>query len=116
MRAGVHVLIVDLFPPTPRDPCGIHQIIWDEFVEESFAFPPGKDRLVVSYKAGVERVAYIEPLAVGDDLPDMALFLSGELHVPAPLTSTYRTAWEASPLDLRIAVETGTLPEQRAEP
>ena len=26
LRKGVHVLIVDLFPPTPRDPFGIHKV------------------------------------------------------------------------------------------
>jgi hypothetical protein len=111
LRAGIHVLVIDLFPPTARDPSGIHKEIWDEFVEETFAFPPGKDRIVASYKSGAERVAYIEPLAVDDELPDMALFLSSELHIATPLESTYRTAWEASPLELRTAVETGLLPD-----
>jgi len=27
MRAGVRMLIVDLFPPSPRDPIGIHKVI-----------------------------------------------------------------------------------------
>ena len=27
---GYHLLIVDLFPPTPRDPQGIHGAIWAE--------------------------------------------------------------------------------------
>lgn len=111
LRAGIHVLVVDLFPPTSRDPYGIHKAIWDEFVEEPFTFPEGKDRVVVSYKSGMERVAYIEPLAVGDDLPEMALFLSSELHVLAPLEATYRTAWESAPLELRAAVERGLLGE-----
>ncbi len=39
-------------------------------------FPRGKTLLVVSYQASSECVAYIEPLAVGDELPDMALFLA----------------------------------------
>lgn len=28
LHAGVHLSIVDPFPPTPRDPLGIHQLIW----------------------------------------------------------------------------------------
>lgn len=115
LRAGIHVLVVDLFPPTPRDPLGIHQAIWDEFVDEPFAFPADKDRLIVSYQAGAERVAYIEPLAVGDALPEIALFLSSEFHVPTPLESTYGAAWDASPVELRTAVETGVMPEPAAE-
>ena len=39
LREGVHVLIVDLFPPTLRDPYGIHKLIWDGFLEEDFTFP-----------------------------------------------------------------------------
>src|SRR5205807_6641662 len=30
LRAGIHVLLIDLFPPSPRDPLGMHQLIWDE--------------------------------------------------------------------------------------
>lgn len=111
LRSGIHVMVVDLFPPTSRDPFGIHKAIWDEFVDEPFAFPQGKDRIVVSYKAGVERVAYIEPLALGDALPEMALFLSSEFHVATPMESSYATAWEASPQELRAAVETGFVPQ-----
>ena len=110
LLGGVHVLIVDLFPPTPRDPWGIHKAIWDEIEEEDFAFPAGKDRIVVSYQSGVECVAYIEPLTVGDEFLDMALFLAGDLHVMIPLEATYQTAWAASPEALRVAVETGVVP------
>src|SRR5205823_1432932 len=31
LNQGVNLLVVDLFPPTPRDPQGIHKAIWDEF-------------------------------------------------------------------------------------
>ncbi len=115
LRAGIHLLIVDLFPPTPRDPFGIHKAIWDEIEEEDFTFPAGKDRTVVSYQAGSECVAYIEPLAVGDELPDMALFLAGDLHVMTPLEATYQVAWAASPEALRVAVETGVVPDPDAD-
>ena len=115
LRAGIHVLIMDPFPPTPRDPYGIHKAIWDEIDEEDFTFPAGKDRIVVSYRAGDERVAYIEPLAVGDALPGMALFLAGDLHVITPLEATYQAAWAASPEALRVAVESGVVPDPDAE-
>lgn len=115
LRAGIHVFVVDLFPPTPRDPLGIHKLIWDEIVEEDFAFPSGKDRILASYRTGAERVAYVEALAVGDAMPDMALFLTNEIHVMVPLEATYQTTWEASPEDLRVAVETGVMPEGDVE-
>lgn len=115
LRLGVHVSLVDLFPPTPRDPLGMHKLIWDEISDEPFAFPAGKDRLVASYETGAEKAAYVEPLAVGDVLPDMALFLAEGVHVKVPLEPTYQTAWEACPEALREAVETGILPEPESE-
>jgi hypothetical protein len=115
LREGIHVLIIDLFPPTPRDPYGIHKVIWDEIVEEDFTFPDGQDRVLVSYKTGGERTAYVEPVTVGDALPDMPLFLTNDLHVMVPLELTYQATWNASPEELRIAVETGVVPEPEAE-
>jgi hypothetical protein len=111
LRAGIHVLVLDLFPPTGGDPLGIHKVIWDELIEEEFAFPPGKDRILASYRTGLERVAYVEPIAVGDPLPDMALFLTNARHVLVPLESSYMDTWNASPEDMRVAVETGVMPE-----
>ncbi len=111
LQEGIHVLVVDLFPPTSRDPQGIHQVIWDDIGGDPFVLPAGKDRTLVSYETSNERAAYIEPVAVGDVLPDMPLFLASELHVLVPLDSTYQTTWDATPQELRVAVETGVLPE-----
>lgn len=111
LKRGVHLLIVDLFPPTPRDPLGIHKVIWDEIEEEDFVFPPSKDRILASYEAGEERTAYVEPVGVGDELSSMPLFLASGIHVLVPLEATYQQTWDASPQELRTAVETGVLPE-----
>jgi hypothetical protein len=111
LKAGIHLLVIDLFPPTPRDPFGIHKAIWDELHEEEFTFPEGQDRTLVSYEVGSEYVAYVEPIGIGDVLPDMSLFLWYELNVRVPLESTYMATWQASPEELRIAVETGVMPE-----
>jgi hypothetical protein len=115
LRRGIHVLVVDLFPPTTRDPYGIHKVIWDEFEEEDFTLPPGKDRLLASYETGKERAAYLEPIGVGDKLPDMPLFLTNTMHVMVPLESTYQATWDVCPEDFRTVVETGVLPEPEAE-
>ena len=110
IRAGVHILIVDLFSPTPRDPQSVHQLIWNEIDDQAFNMPKGKDRLLVSYQSGPEKVAYIEPLSVGESMPDMPLFLTSRLHVKVPLQSTYQITWETLPQALKDAVETGRLP------
>jgi hypothetical protein len=110
--AGIHLLVVDLFPPTKRDPFGVHRAIWDEFEEEDvlFEFPPGKDRILASYDAGREKGAYAEPIAVGDVLRDMPLFLFEGRHIKVPLEATYQTTWAAVPRDLQVIVETGVMP------
>jgi hypothetical protein len=97
IQQGVHLLVIDLFPPTKRDPQGIHKAIWDEFEDEDFAPPADKPLTLASYSAGPIKTAYVEPVAVGDVLPDMPLFLEPELYVPAPLEATYQTTWNVFP-------------------
>src|SRR5205814_2144797 len=36
LDGGVHLLVVDLFPPGPRDPQGIHKVIWDRICDQPF--------------------------------------------------------------------------------
>lgn len=112
LREGIHLLIIDLFPPSARDPLGIHKAIWDEIHEQDFALPERKDRVIVSYEMGAERVAYVEPVGVGDALPSMPLFLAAGVHIRVPLESTYQAAWKGSSEEMRVAVETGVMPEQ----
>jgi hypothetical protein len=102
---GVHLLVIDLFPPTKRDPQGIHKAIWDEFEEEDFTLSADKPLLVAAYDAGPPHVAYVEPIAVGDTLPDMPLFLKPEFYVPAPLEATYQTTWDVFPAVLKGLLE-----------
>jgi hypothetical protein len=104
LRQGVHLLIIDLFPPTPRDPQGLHPLIWDEILEEPFALPPDKPLTLVAYSAGVVKVACVEPVAVGDLLPEMPLFLEPERYVHTPLESTYMITWNACPGAFKDAV------------
>src|SRR2546427_9525706 len=50
-------------------------------------------------------------VGVGDRLPDMPLYLTNALYIYVPLEPTYQAAWDASPEELRLAVETGVMPE-----
>jgi hypothetical protein len=105
LRWDIHLLIVDLFPPTPRDPQGIHKAIWDEICEVPFALPPDKPLTLAAYSAGGPTTAYVEPVAVGDALPDMPLFFTWGRYVPCPLEAAYRTAWSAFPASLKGQLE-----------
>jgi hypothetical protein len=96
ITAGIHLGIVDVFPPTPRDPEGIHPLVWD--VEDSeFQFDPDKPLTCASYigRPGVE--AFVEPFAVGDELPAIPLFLTADDYLNVPLEASYQAAFEAVP-------------------
>ncbi len=82
---GIHLLVVDLFSPSDRDPQGIHKAIWDEIGDEPFELPADKPLTVVAYRAIPTKTAYVGPVAVGDDLPSLPIFLTEDEYVPAPL-------------------------------
>jgi len=90
-------VIVDLFPPGPRDPQAIHKAIWDELIENNFALPVDQPLTLASYRGGPIPESFVEPVAVGAPLPDMPLFLTPEVYIPLPLERTYESAWEAGP-------------------
>jgi hypothetical protein len=97
LDAGVHLLILDLLPPSPRDPQGVHGAVWSEIVETDFTLPPDKPLTLVAYAAGDLTRAFIEPVAVGEVLPEMPLFLTPGLYVPLPLEPAYQGAFGAVP-------------------
>lgn len=101
LSRGVNVLIVDLFPPSKRDPQGIHKVIWDEIKDEPFELPPDKSLTLVAYSAGIPKKAYVDFVAVGDSLPEMPVFLDPGNYILAPLETTYGATWEACPEPLR---------------
>ncbi len=107
LNKGVHLLVVDFFPPTARDPQGIHRAIWDEIEDSTFELPPDKPLTLVAYLAANPIVAYVEPAAVGDAMPDMPAYLDMSSYVPVPLEATYQAAWASCPEAMREAVELG---------
>ena len=91
------LLILDLNPPGRRDPQGIHGAIWEEIEDDSYRAPGDKPLTLAAYSAGLVKRAYVEPVAVGDILPDMPLFLTPEACVHVPLEATYQSAWNGVP-------------------
>jgi hypothetical protein len=108
LNQGVNLLVVDLFPPTPRDPQGIHKAIWDEFGDEPFETPPGKSLTVASYIGGDLPTAYVESVGLGDPLPSSPIFLSETRYIPAPLEATYMRAWAVFPSMLKELIDPTT--------
>lgn len=103
---GYHLLVLDLHPPGPRDPEGIHGAIWEEIADASYRQPEKKQLTLVAYDAGPPKTAYVEPVAVGDPLPDRPLFLRPGEYVLVPLEATYQAAWQNVPQRWRRVLET----------
>jgi hypothetical protein len=105
LQQQVNLLIVDPFPPGAHDPQGIHKAIWDEFTDQSFELPTDKPLTLVAYQVEPIKTAFVEPIAVGDRLPDMPLFLHEDWNVSVPLEETYQTTWNVLPVQVRNLLE-----------
>jgi hypothetical protein len=105
IRRGVNLLVIDLFPPGPRDPQGMPPLIWDKISEKPFELPATKPLTLAAYQCLPTKTAYIEPAAVGDLLPDMPLFMRGDWHVMTPLEETYHAAWTVMPSPIKRLFE-----------
>lgn len=74
--------------------------------EEAFELPSDKPLTLVAYSAGIPKKAYVEPVAVGDSLPDMPVFLDSATYILAPLEATYLATWETCPEEFRELIST----------
>jgi hypothetical protein len=96
--AGIHALVIDPFPPGKRDPNGIHGAIWPRLGGDDYIQPPDKPLTLVSYEAGdasgSPHRCYVQPVAPGDVLPEMPLFLEPEEYVNVPLERAYQIAYD----------------------
>jgi hypothetical protein len=101
----IHLLIVDPFPPGPRDPNGIHAAIWEEVKDEPFVLPKDKPLTLAAYECDLTTRAYVESFAVGDQLVDMPLYLEPNGHVRVPLEATYQAAFTSMPRRWRSVLE-----------
>jgi hypothetical protein len=103
---GIHVLVIDLFAPSEWDSHGIHSAIWGAFDSgPPFQLPATEPLTVVSYEAGQTPTAYLEPMRLGQLLPDMPLFLTPGHYVTCPLEATYQETWRVFPQHLRTRIE-----------
>lgn len=113
LNSGVNLLIVDLFPPSPRDPQGVHAAIWEEIEAEPepFTLPSEQPLTLVSYVVKEPMRAYVETSAVGQVMPAMPAYLDRDGYVPVPLEATHEEAWASGTDDTRDAVLDGSPPE-----
>jgi hypothetical protein len=97
LDGGVHLLLVDVHPPGPRDPHGIHGIVLNEIGTEDYMLGSERPLTAVAYAAGAAVEAFVAHFAVGEPIPEMPLFLTRENYVPVPLEAAYLAAWEDVP-------------------
>lgn len=99
IRHGIHVMVIDLHGPTPRDPRGVHARFWtDHFGDETAPGVTVEDPLgLAAYRSDLSPTAYFEPTAIGKTLIDMPAFLTPDVYVNVPLELTYQTAWSGVP-------------------
>ncbi|MEZ6127799.1 MAG: DUF4058 family protein [Planctomycetaceae bacterium] len=100
----IHLLILDLHQPGSFDPQGIHGAIWEE-IAVPWTAPPDRPLTLVGYESALTVRAFVQPLAIGDGLIDMPLYLEPDGYVPVPLEATYSRAFEALPKRWRSVVE-----------
>jgi hypothetical protein len=105
LENGVHLLIIDLFPPGKRDPDGIHPEIWQEIAGQECPPPPERALTLAAYEAGNAVRAYVVAAAVGEPLADMPLFLEPGQAVTLPLEATYSAAYADVPRRWRRVLE-----------
>ena len=107
LDVGVHLLLVDLFPPGPYDPQGMHGVIWQrlERSDEPYDLPADEPLTLASYAAGPQVEVYLEHLAVGAALPEMPLFLRPDRYINVPLEPTYQAAYRGMPAFWRGVLE-----------
>lgn len=106
LEAGLHILLLDLFPLGPHDPGGLHGVVWSYFDTAAYEPPADRPLTLVSYAwDGCEPAAYIEPTAVGQPLPDRPLFLTAERYINVPLEATYQAAYRGLPRFWRDVLE-----------
>ena len=97
LSAGVHVMLIDLFPPGQHDPQGIHAAIWSRLDPTPLDLPIDAPLTVASYLASWSPEVWLEHRAVSQELPEMFLFLTPDVCVPVPLAATYQAAFAAAP-------------------
>ncbi len=99
LNAGVHVLVIDLFPPGRHDPKGIHGAIHEQLEDfaEPSAVPTDRPLTIVSYAAGPRIEVYLHHAKVGETIPDQPLFFESDRYVNVPLESAYQFAFSGTP-------------------
>lgn len=105
LREGIHVSVLDPFPPGRHDADGIHGFIWERMMAGEYTAPAELPLTMVSYCAARPITAWVEPMTVGTELTAMPLFLTTGHYVPMPLEETYAQSYAGVPRRWKRVIE-----------
>lgn len=77
LNSWVNVVLIDMLPPGPHDPEGLHGAVCRRLEEgaDGDAVPTDEPLTLASYVAGPRIEVFLERVGVGGDLPAMPLFV-----------------------------------------
>ncbi|MBX3399362.1 MAG: DUF4058 family protein [Gemmataceae bacterium] len=107
LRMGVHVLVVDILPPSRSTPNGMHAAIWRSLDRDATVESPPEDRpfLIASYRAERKPIAYINSIAVDQKLPQGPIYIDSTRYVELPLEASYMETFRRLPKFLKTKLE-----------
>jgi hypothetical protein len=106
LEHGIHLLVIDILPPGKHDPKGIHAALWHFRYSESRGVTADEPLALCAYRVDDVPRAYFQPLAVGQPLPDMPVFLTPRHYIiNVPLEQTYIEAYAGVPQRWRRVIE-----------
>ncbi|HYV35500.1 MAG TPA: DUF4058 family protein [Gemmataceae bacterium] len=108
LDSGVHLLLVDVHPPGPRDRNGIHGALMNEIGTEDYVLGSERPMTAAAYVGGAVVDAFVAHFAVGEPIPQMPLFLTTENYVHVPLEAAYMAAWEDVPVQYQLVLSAGS--------
>ena len=105
LAGGLHLVVIDLFPPGPHDPGGLALTVARTAGMGDLSPPPGRRVPAVAFESAELVRAYAEPFDVGESLPELPLFYRPGWYVNLPLQPTYDAAFAGVPRHLRRQLE-----------
>jgi hypothetical protein len=112
LTRGINVVVIDLCTNHRQPSDTISEAIWRELGNPPWERPVEASTSAVSFRTDFSVEAYLEPLRVGEVLPEIPLFLGRDLFVLLPLEATYAATWTMTPEPTRQALEATTPNEQ----
>lgn len=111
LNSGCNVLVADFLRPGPHDPQGMHCTFWTRYSEAPHGVTTQEPVGIASYLAAVNNVqfqpvAYFESVAIGQNVPDMPLFLASGEYVQVPIQAIYDEAVASLPPPYQEDLET----------